>query len=249
MEKSKNLQHIQLPNNMTKDLEVKPKDLLIYVCIKKFMNKDTKEAFPSQDTIAKLAGVSRPTVKKSVDILVKYGYISIRKEGRKNIYKFNSYKNFEPFSYDFLDMEDIDSAEKALIVSSQQKMYKDMEGYGKITMSDTDLAEHLNISTKTLTRTQNSLVKKGYLDLIKTNIKDPITGLFINEKLYHLNELEQAIVFTLQNHEIRIEKSEVTQRRQGEEIEKMKKQMDMILRENRELKEKMENKDIYEIQL
>ena len=109
--------------------------------------------------------------------------------------------------------------------------------------------EKLNISTRTLVRVHKSLVNKGYLDLIKTNIKDPITGLYINEKLYHLNELEQAIIFTLQNHEIRLERNEVTLSRQGDEIEKIKKQMDMILRENRDLKDKMENNDIYEIQL
>lgn len=240
MGKSKSLQHVQLPNDMTNDTEVKPKDLLIYVCIKKFMNKDTKEAFPSQQTVADLAGVSRPTVKKSVDLLVKYGYMSIRKEGRKNIYKFNSYKNFEPFSYDFLEKEDLDSSEKALIVASQQKMYKDTEGYGKITMSDEDLADHLNVSTKTLTRVHKSLVKKGYLDLVKTNIKDPITGLYINEKLYHLNELEQAIVFTLQNHEDRLDKNET-------DIKNLQYQMDMILKENRELKKKFENKDIDDV--
>lgn len=242
MEKSKNLQHVQLPNDMTKDEEVKPKDLLIYVCIKKFMNKDTKEAFPSQQTIAELAGLSRPTVKKSIEVLKKYGYISERKEGRKYVYKFNSYRNFEPFSYDFLEKEDLDASEKALILASQQKMFKDVEGYGKITMSDEDLADHLNVSTKTIARVNKSLVKKGYLDLIKTNIKDPITGLYINEKLYHLNELEQAIVFTLQNHEDRLDKNE-------EDIKNIKKQMDMLIRENKALKRKLESEDIDEIEL
>ena len=34
-------QHVQLPNNMTKSGELSPKDLLVYVTIKSFMNKDS----------------------------------------------------------------------------------------------------------------------------------------------------------------------------------------------------------------
>lgn len=238
MEKEINLQHVQLPNNMTKDEEVKPKDLLVYVCIKKYMNKNTKEAFPSLKTLSDLSGISIPTIRKSIEILKKYNYISIRKDGRKNIYKFNSYKNFEPFSYDFLEKKELDSSEKAIIVASQQKMFKDVEGYGKITMSDSELADFLNVSNKTLSRVNKSLVDKGYLSLIKTNVKDSITGLYINEKLYHLNDLEQAIVFTLQNHEDRLEKTEENIDILNEKVKSMSKQLDLVLKENEELKKK-----------
>ena len=33
-------QHVQLPNNMTKSRILTPKDLLVYVTIKSFMNKN-----------------------------------------------------------------------------------------------------------------------------------------------------------------------------------------------------------------
>ena len=82
-----NKQHIQLPNNMTHTKVLTPRDLLIYVCIKSFMNKDTLESFPSLTTIAKLSGISRPTIIKSIKLLESEKYISVRKEGRKNIYK------------------------------------------------------------------------------------------------------------------------------------------------------------------
>ena len=42
-----NKQHVQLPNDLGDISFIKPKDQLVYVAIKKFMNKDTKEAFPS----------------------------------------------------------------------------------------------------------------------------------------------------------------------------------------------------------
>lgn len=238
MEKNKNLQHVQVPNNMTKDLEVKPKDLLVYACIKKYMNKKTKEAFPSLETISELSGLSIPTIRKSINILKKYNYLTVRKEGRKNVYKFNPYIKFEPFSYEFLEKKDLGPTTKGVLLGAQQKMFKD-NGFGKISLSDSELAKHLNISTKTLYRVNRELVSKGYLDLIKLNVKDPETGLFINEKLYHLNELEQAIVFTLQNHENRLDKNE-------QDIKDLKQQMDIVLRENRELKKRIDS-DITEI--
>lgn len=37
---------------MTLDEDITPQDLLVYVAIKRFMNKDTKEAYPSLATIS-----------------------------------------------------------------------------------------------------------------------------------------------------------------------------------------------------
>lgn len=206
--KVESLQHVQLPNNMTATKELTPKDLLIYVCIKKFMNGKTKECFPSQETLMKLSGVTKPTLKKSIDKLVELKYLSIRKEGRKNVYKFNSYKNFEPFSYDFLDKEDLSPGEKSVIIVTQQFMFKDEEGFGKITYPDHKLADKINMSYNTLVKYNKSLEEKGYLTVLKTKAKDSETGIMINEKLFHLNDLEQAIVFRLQNHEERIDNTE-----------------------------------------
>ena len=224
-----NLQHVQLPNNMTETKDLTPKDLLIYVCIKKFMNGVTKECWPSLETISEVSGVTKPTISKSITKLKELGYLTVRKEGRKNVYKFNPYKNFEPFSYAFLEKKDLTPNEKAYLIVSQQYMFKDMEGEGKITYSDTKLAEIINISYNSVAKYNKSLMSKGYLDIIKTNVKDQDTGLYINEKLFHLNELEQAIVFTLQNHEERIDKTE-------KEIDTLKRQVAILINENRQLK-------------
>ena len=69
-----NKQHVQLPNDMTKSGELSQKDLLVYVTIKRYMNSKTKECFPSLDTIVKVSGVSKPTVRKSIENLnvIKY---------------------------------------------------------------------------------------------------------------------------------------------------------------------------------
>ena len=226
-EEKVNLQHIQLPNNMTATKELTPKDLLIYVCIKKFMNGVTKECFPSLETLMKLSGVTKPTVRKSIEKLKELEYITVRREGRKNVYKFSPYKNFEPFSYAFLEKEDISANEKAYLIAAQQHMFKDVDGLGKISYPDHKLSDIINMSYNSITKYNRSLAEKGYLDIIRTSAKDSVTGIMINEKVFKLNELEQTIVFTLQNHEDRLTSLEIS----------MKKQLEIYARENKILKD------------
>jgi len=229
----KSKQHVQLPNDMTKGKELAPKDLLIYVCIKKHQNKDTKTCFPSLETIMKLSSSSKPTVLKAIDNLKRLGYIQVTKDGRKNVYSFNPYKNFEPFSTDFLEKEDLSANEKAYLIATQQYMFKDIEGFGKLTYSDTALSDIINLSYNSIVKYNKSLSEKGYLDIVKTNAKDSQTGIIVNEKIFHLNDLEQAIVFTLQNHEIRLEKSE-------SKLDTLTKQLNIVLEENRQFKEQLD---------
>lgn len=221
-------QHVQLPNDMTKILT--PQDLLVYVSIKRFMNNETKEAFPSLQTIAGLCGASIPTIRKCIKNLEEGGYIEIIKQGRSQIYKFIRYDQFEPFSYEFLDKKDLTFTEKAYQLAAQQYQFKE-NGIGKISISNKELSEKINMSESTISRCNKSLESKGYLDIIKA--KKQGSGITINEKFFHLDELGQAIVFTLQNHENRINKN-------TEDIESLKKDIKIILRENQELKAKLE---------
>jgi len=228
-----NKQHVQLPNNMINHNGLEPKDLLIYAVIKKYMNNETKECFPSLATISEKSGYSINTIRKSISLLEKNNYIKIRKEGRKQIYKFNSYKKFEPFSYTFLEY-DLETNEKAYILAFQQHLIKDIKGLGKTTYSNDVIAEKLNISPKTVARLDSSLVKKGYLNIVKTKTRDPVTGVFINEKFFHLDELGQAVIWNLQKHEEKIEKHD-------NEIEELKKitettskDVKILLRENQQ---------------
>ena len=225
-------QHVQLPNNMTSELS--PKDLLIYVSIKRYMNNDTREAFPSLETIAKHASSTKPTVRKCIDKLVDLEYITIRKVGRKNVYKFSNAKNFEPFSYEFLDKEDLSANEKAYLIASQQYMYKDIDNYGKMTYSDNKLSEIINISRHSIKKYDQSLLEKGYLSIVTTDKKDMSSGLMINEKVFHLDELGQAIVFTLKNHEDRIKDTEENIEDLKTKMKAMQHQIDLFLKGNKE---------------
>lgn len=68
---------------MCKEHNLDPTDVYVYSYLKTYMNKDTYEAFPSMETLAKDAGVSKTTVNKAIKNLVANGDISVRKEGRK----------------------------------------------------------------------------------------------------------------------------------------------------------------------
>lgn len=203
-------QHVQLPNNMTVDSNLTPQDLLIYVAIKRYMNKDTKEAFPSLQTICVKSGASINTVRKCIANLEQAHYFTIIKAGRKNVYVFSDYKKFEPFSYDFLDKEDLTFTEKAYIIASQQYMYKDEPGIGKITLSSQDLSKRINMPESTISKCNKSLTAKDYLSIVKCTKCDSETGVAIQEKIFHLDELGQAIIWALHNHEQRISNNEKT---------------------------------------
>ena len=216
------MKHVQLPNDMTADANLTPQDLLIYVAIKRYMNKDTKEAFPSLQTICAKSGASVNTVRKCITNLEKEKYFTITKEGRKNVYKFSEYKNFEPFSYDFLDKEDLTFTEKAYIIASQQYMYKDEPGIGKITLSGQDLAKRINMPESTISKCNKSLTAKDYLSIIRCNKRDEETGVVVQEKIFHLDELGQAVIWALHNHEERITNNEKTLNLALDEIAKLK---------------------------
>ena len=118
-------QHVQLPNDLGDISFIKPKDQLVYVAIKKFMNKDTKEAFPSLETLHNLTKLSINTIRDCIERLVKSGFIEVRKDGRKNVYKFLKYDTYEPFSFKFLEKDDLSPEEKAYLIASQKYMFKD----------------------------------------------------------------------------------------------------------------------------
>ena len=203
-----NKQHVQLPNNMTADEDVTPQDLLIYVAIKRFMNKNTKEAFPSLATISQKSGASIPTIRKSIKKL-QGTYFEVIKQGRSQYYLFDKkYKEFEPFSYDFLDKEDLTFTEKAYIIASQQYMFKDREGFGKISLTNSELAERINMPESTISKCNRSLISKEYLSIIRCAKTDLESGVKLQEKIFHLDELGQAVIWAIQNHEERIQNNE-----------------------------------------
>jgi predicted transcriptional regulator len=212
--KNESKQHVQLPNALGDISYITAKDQLVYVVIKKFMNKDTKEAFPCLETIRQLTGIYIGGIRQCIENLERTGFIQVRKEGRQNIYKFLKWDEFEPFSFDFLERPDLNTNEKSFLVAAQRYMFKD-NNVGKITLTNKELSNRIHMSESMVSRVTKSLTDKGFLTTTHLKIRDKQSGTLLTEKIFHLEELGQAIVFILKNHEDRITEN-------SEEIEILK---------------------------
>lgn len=172
------------PANSEPQPDLDPKDKLVYVAIRRYMNSRTMEAFPSYATITKDTGAAAKTIKKCVDNLIREGYIETRRKGKYLIYKFNNNKRFEPYSYDFLDNPNLTFTEKSYIVASHQYMFKD-GNEGKIQYSNKELSALIHMPASTISDCNKSLEAKGYLEgaseFIKRFPQDKLNLIFIEK--------------------------------------------------------------------
>lgn len=201
MENIESKQHYQVPNGMG-ETDLKPRDQLIYAVLKSFDGKDG--CFPSLTKISQRSGASIPTIQNSLKELEKNGYIEIKTKGRGKEYIFNEYRKFEPFSPEFINKDDVSFTTKSYLVAAQQYMYKDVEGYGKLSLPNVELAKHINMPESTIRKCNNELIRKNYLSVIENELRDFETGCKTDTKLYHLNDLGQAVIWAIANHEERI---------------------------------------------
>ena len=210
----KSEQYVQLPSGEEVLKDITPQDQLVYLAIRSFMNKDTMECFPSLESIAERAGASVPTIRKCIKNLQNKDYIEVKKVGRSQHYKFNKLKQFEPFSYDFLNNKDLSFSNKAFLAAAQTYMYDKESGVGKISYNKMELAEKINMSYPTVARTTNELVKKEILSLEKISGKQ--------EMQFNFEKYNQGIVKILLNHEERIDENTNKIRQMEEEIKYLK---------------------------
>lgn len=188
-----NKQHTQIPNGMGKD-NLTPKDQYVYVVIKSFQNGKTDMCFPSLQTIAEKAGASIPTIRECIKNLVNAGYITIKREGRKNYYTFSAYKKFEPISEEFINNKKLSFLAKAYLVATQQYMYKDIEGLGKMSLPNTQVSALINMPESTIRRCTKEYEQNNYLQVVKNEARDIETGLKTETKIFELNKLGQAVI-------------------------------------------------------
>lgn len=243
MEEEISKQHTQLPNKMAEN-ELEPKDQLVYLGIRSFMNNETKSCFPSLQKIADKVGASIPTIRKSISLLEEKDYIKVTKKGRGQEYHFNELKKFEPFSPEFLEHNDLSFTTKSYLVASQQYMYKDIEGLGKISYSNADLSKQINMPETTIRRCNQELERKDYLTIIKNECRDLETGCKADTKIFDLNKLGQAIIWVLKNHEDRLNNHEDRIAKLEAESKAKDKLIEQLLKNQKDLK----NSDSYIIE-
>jgi len=198
---NKEKRHIELPSTEGIN-DITPQDQLVYLGLRSYMNKDTMQAFPSQESVAQRIGCCRNTLRKCIQNLIDKEYIKIvGKQGRNKIYQFNKLKQFEPFSYEFLEDRSISFTQRALLASSQQYMKNKDTGTGIIKYSKMELAELINMPYSTLVKATRELANK---DIINTTTLP--SGK--QQMEFALEKYHQGIVKVLMNHEQRIENNE-----------------------------------------
>ncbi len=185
------------------------------------MDNEDNKCYPSLQTIAEESGISVPTIRASIKRLEKEQYITTEKIGRKIYYFFNPYKTFEPFSDEFLKRKDLSPLTKSYLVAIQQYMYKDIEGLGKISMSNYEIAKKIKTSEHTVRKCNKELERKNYLTVVTNESRDLETGCKTNTKIYNLFKLGQAIIWTLNDHEDRLEYLEKSNQEKDKLIEKL----------------------------
>lgn len=77
MQETENLQHYQVPNEMSQN-DITPKDQLVYLAIKSFDGKEG--CFPSLQKISDKCGASVPTIRSAIDRLKEADYIKVEKK-------------------------------------------------------------------------------------------------------------------------------------------------------------------------
>ena len=205
------------PANSEPQPDLDPKDKLIYIAIRRYMNGRTMEAFPSYATITKDTGAAAKTIKKCVDNLIREGYLETRRRGKYLIYKFNNNKRFEPYSYDFLDNPNLTFTEKSYIVASHQYMFKD-GNEGKIQYSNKELSSLIHMPEATISNCNRSLEAKCYLEgaseFIKRFPQDKLNLIFI-EKFKEQDERMDNI-----EDEVRMLREELARLKKERELER-----------------------------
>lgn len=229
MKNDKNLKHVQVPNEMQKH-NLNLYDHLVYASIKRFQTKTIKNPKVSVKDIRTVSKLPREQIIKSIYNLQNEGYITVINEGRGHInqFKFDEYKKFEPFSYDFLDNEDLTAKQKAYMIVLQQKMFKTVQGKGKTTLTNEEIAKETGLSSYEVKKLNQALKEKGYLSILSSKEIDPTSGLKKDIKVFDLEKSHQMIIWFLQQHEakINLHEEQITEQRehilqQGEDLQEI----------------------------
>lgn len=229
-------QFVELPSKEVIIKDLTPQQQLIYLGIRSFMNKDSYEAFPSVETIAERIGASAPTVRKCIKVLEEKDYIKVDRSKKHHVYKFNKLKQFEPFSYEFLENKDLSFSQRALLVASQQYMKDKKSGIGKISYSKKELSEMINMPYSTLARLTKELENKEIISLVKA-ANNP------QEMQFNFQKYGQQIVKVLVNHDRTLSLHNQVLMNHEERFKSLLERIEALENENKRLKNA--NQDIY----
>lgn len=212
------MQHVQVPHELVelrKSGKLEQGDQVIYASVKKFMNSDTRECFPSITKISNQLDCSRQKIVDALERLSKANLIKITREGRRNKYTFlrRDWDNyFEMFTNDFLQL-DMPINVKEYYMGVQPYLYGKETGVGRCSFANTELAERLGLHPISVKKYNTWLIEHGYMEEELTDKTDE-AGLTVVQKNFNLTGLQQAALWvktvseTLETHDEKIESLE-----------------------------------------
>lgn len=248
--------HIQLPNDLIQKYGITPKELFVFLAIKSFENSKTHLCNPPLQLIAKMCDASINTVQKCIKVLLDKGCISIERKGRSIHYIFPDYINFEKFSFEFLKCKGFSMTQKGYLVAMQQYMYKEDNEHGVVTYNNHELSKLINMPERTIRKCNQDLVNKHLLTIIKTAAVDDV-GCNRYAKVFNMRQYMQSVAFMITKHELDVRRhdEDINQNKQDiaaikEALAEIKKQqeadkklVDLLIKENKSLKEQLEQKE------
>lgn len=177
-------------------------DKVVYAAIRRFMNEETRSCYPSISKIKQKAGCGQTKVEDAIKRLEQAGFIKLSKKavpatGKLSwFYEFTNTsfdKHFEMFTDEFLDL-DLPINVKEYYMDIQRYMYDKESGTGKISFSNTKIAELTGWSIPTIKKFNTILIEKGLLDEVITDKSDE-AGLPVIQKNFNLAGLQQAALW------------------------------------------------------
>ena len=147
--------------------KLKYQDALIYITIRSFLNGESGDCFPSFETIALKAGVSRNFVIQSIKRLRSSGLIdyttskATRDKNNSNKYSFEELYGFEQIPVSFFQLNELTWPEKSILLSIRQFF---SQGWLTTTFSMTEMAYWIGITYKSLYTQFMKLISKGYIE-------------------------------------------------------------------------------------
>lgn len=212
-------------------------DKIIYASIRRYMNSDTRECYPSIRTIKEKLHCSQGRITAGLERLEKAGFIIKNKHKAPNGKWSNYYhfpesefdKHFEMFTDEFLDL-DLPINIKEYYMDLQQYLYDKDTGVGKCSFSNNTLANKLGISAPTVKKYNTYLIEHGFLEEETTGNYDE-AGLPVVQKNFNLTSLQQAALWVkavtaqVTENTKDIETLKGTVEKQQREIEELKRQL------------------------
>lgn len=195
------MQHIEIPNeliNLKKQGKLEQGDQVIFASIKRYMNAETRECFPSITTISSNLKCSRNKILSAIERLCACELLKKKNNGlgTRNTYLFvrTEFDNFfEMFTDDFLRI-DMPLNVKEYYMGIQQFLYGKETGIGKCSFSNVALSEKLGLSVPSIKKYNTYLIEHGFLEEETTSKLDE-AGLTIIQKNFNLTGLQQAALW------------------------------------------------------